>query len=56
VFLAQQVKSPLSLKEASAQWIQEFGVEAAKLIQDTVERNMGDYEYLRKFAVKPYQS
>lgn len=36
----------------NAEWAEKFGEEAAKIIRDTVDANMADYEYLKQFAMK----
>jgi hypothetical protein len=35
-----------------AEWTEKYGEEGAKLIRDTVEANVPDYEYLKQFAIK----
>ncbi|KAF4550672.1 Hypothetical protein D9617_16g014600 [Elsinoe fawcettii] len=34
------------------EWTKKYGEEAAKVIRDTVERCLPDYEYLKQFAIK----
>lgn len=33
-------------------WRKKFGEEAARVIRSTVDANVGDYEYLKSFALK----
>ncbi|OJD34507.1 uncharacterized protein BKCO1_22000133 [Diplodia corticola] len=35
-----------------AEWVEKFGEEGAKVIQDTVDKNVADYEYLKQFAMR----
>lgn len=37
----------------TAKWTELYGKEAAAVIQESIEDNMGDYLYLRQFAIKP---
>ena len=34
------------------EWTDKYGEEAAKIIRQTVDENVADYEYLKSFAVK----
>jgi hypothetical protein len=34
------------------EWTEKYGEEGARVIKKTVEKNVGDYEYLKQFAVK----
>ncbi|KAK8182498.1 P-loop containing nucleoside triphosphate hydrolase protein [Phyllosticta citribraziliensis] len=45
-------KIPKSDAELYAEWTDKFGPEGAKCIQDTVDKNVADYEYLKSFAMK----
>ncbi|KAB2573399.1 hypothetical protein DBV05_g7913 [Lasiodiplodia theobromae] len=45
-------KSPKSDDELYAEWVDRFGEEGAKVIKETVENNVADYEYLKKFTMK----
>ncbi|MCJ1397316.1 hypothetical protein MMC11_000508 [Xylographa trunciseda] len=38
--------------EEDAEWREMFGEEAAKMIRETVDTNIKDYEYLKQFAMK----
>jgi hypothetical protein len=37
-------------------WRDEFGFAGARLIRTVVDESMQDYEYLKKFAIKPQPS
>ncbi|KAG8528847.1 uncharacterized protein KY384_006536 [Bacidia gigantensis] len=39
--------------EEDAEWAERFGPDGAKVIRDTVNANIKDYEYLKRFALKP---
>ena len=46
-------KKKVKSKEAeNAEWTEKFGREAAKIIRQTVDANVADYEYLKQFAMK----
>ncbi|KAF2492291.1 hypothetical protein BU16DRAFT_515107 [Lophium mytilinum] len=45
-------KSPKSDEQLYAEWTDKFGEEGAKVIKETVEANIPDYEYLKQFAIK----
>ncbi|KAI9760471.1 MAG: hypothetical protein M4579_001665 [Chaenotheca gracillima] len=45
-------KKPKENKDEDAEWTAKFGAEGAKIIRDTVEKNIPDYEYLKQFAIK----
>jgi len=40
------------MDEHYAEWKEKYGDEAARLIRDTVEKNVADYEYMKQFAIK----
>ncbi|KAK0673936.1 P-loop containing nucleoside triphosphate hydrolase protein [Cercophora samala] len=42
----------LTRDEENAQWREKYGEEGQKLIRETVDANVADYEYLKQFAVK----
>jgi hypothetical protein len=42
----------MSTEEENLAWQEEFGREGAATIRKTIEANMQDYEYLRKFRLK----
>ncbi|KAK0748602.1 P-loop containing nucleoside triphosphate hydrolase protein [Apiosordaria backusii] len=52
--LKPRVNGPkiLSVEEEDAQWREKYGEEGQKLIRETVDANVADYEYLKQFAVK----
>jgi len=33
-------------------WVERFGEEGARIIYDTAEANIADYEYLKKFKIQ----
>ncbi|KAL9100832.1 MAG: hypothetical protein Q9163_003843 [Psora crenata] len=39
-------------EEEDAEWTEKFGARGAKMIRETVDANVEDYEYLRRFALK----
>ena len=41
-----------SSEQEDAEWEEKYGAEGAKLIRETVEANLKDYEYLKQFAIK----
>lgn len=49
---SEKKKSPKSDDELYAEWVDRFGEEGAKVIKETVENNVADYEYLKKFTMK----
>jgi len=40
-------------KEWDAEWLAKYGEQAAKVIRETVDKNMDDYLYMRQFVIKP---
>lgn len=42
----------LTEEEENAQWKEKYGEEGQRLIRETVDANVADYEYLKQFAVK----
>ncbi|KIV97648.1 hypothetical protein PV10_01367 [Exophiala mesophila] len=36
-----------------AEWVEKYGEKGAKIIRETVDKNMPDYLYLKQFALKP---
>lgn len=50
--LELQCKSFKSEEEFDAEWREKFGEKGAKIIRETVNRNMADYHYLKQFALK----
>ncbi|KAF4546180.1 uncharacterized protein LTHEOB_4177 [Lasiodiplodia theobromae] len=49
---SEKKKSPKSDEELNAEWVDKFGEEGARVIKETVENNVADYEYLKQFAMK----
>lgn len=47
-----QKKAPKTDEQLFSEWTDKWGEEAAKVIQDTIEANVADYEYLKQFAIK----
>ncbi|MCJ1416410.1 hypothetical protein MMC32_002745 [Xylographa parallela] len=45
-------KKVKSKHEEDTEWHETFGEEAAKIIRETVDANISDYEYLKQFAMK----
>jgi hypothetical protein len=45
-------KTPKTDEQLYAEWTEKFGEEGAKVIKETVEANIPDYEYMKKFAIK----
>ncbi|KAK4198162.1 P-loop containing nucleoside triphosphate hydrolase protein [Triangularia verruculosa] len=52
--LRPRVNGPniLTEEEENQQWREKYGEEGQKLIRETVDANVADYEYLKQFAVK----
>jgi len=48
-----QKKAAKSEGQWDAEWRDKYGEKAAKVIRDTVDKNMDDYLYLKRFALKP---
>jgi len=45
-------KQPKSDAQVYAEWVEKYGEEGAKQIQETVDQNVADYEYLKQFSLK----
>lgn len=45
----KKTKSP---EEEDAEWREKYGEKGAKLIRETVDANIADYEYLKQFALR----
>ena len=41
-----------SRQEEDAEWLEKYGEKGAKVIRETVDANIEDYEYLKQFALK----
>ena len=46
-----QKKKLKTREEENAEWTEKFGEEGAKVIRETVDANLEDYEYLKQFAL-----
>jgi len=44
-------KKVKSHEDEDAEWAEKYGEEGAKIIRETVDKNIPDYEYLKKFAL-----
>lgn len=52
---ADKVKKPKCTKteeQFDAEWRDKFGEEGARVIRETVDRNMPDYLYMKKWAMR----
>jgi len=49
-FLTSQKKKTKSEAEWDAEWKEKYGEEAAKVIRETVDKNMEDYLYMKQFC------
>lgn len=47
-----QKKKFKSEEEFDAEWRQKYGAKGARIIRETVDRNMADYLYMKQFALK----
>ncbi|KAL9013511.1 MAG: hypothetical protein Q9173_001796 [Seirophora scorigena] len=45
-------KKAKCVKDEDSEWVEKYGEEGAKIIRETVEANMEDYEYLKQYAIK----
>ncbi|KAF7948823.1 hypothetical protein EAE96_008009 [Botrytis aclada] len=45
-------KKPKTVTQENEEWAEKYGADAAKIIRETVDANIEDYEYLKSFAVK----
>ena len=50
--LNEKHKKPKSVAEEDAEWREKFGDNGAKVVRETVNANIADYEYLKQFAMK----
>lgn len=41
-----------SVEQEDEEWKEKYGAAGAKVIRETVEANVADYEYLKSFAIK----
>ncbi|EHK98052.1 hypothetical protein M7I_6100 [Glarea lozoyensis 74030] len=49
---AAHKKKNKSIEDEDAEWKQKYGEDGAKVIRETVDANIEDYEYLKTFAIK----
>lgn len=47
-----QSKGFKSEEQFDSEWREKFGEKGAKIVRETVDRNMADYHYLKQFAIK----
>ncbi|KAI4088886.1 MAG: hypothetical protein L6R37_008133 [Teloschistes peruensis] len=45
-------KKVVSVQDEDTEWIEKFGEKGAQVIRKTIDANVEDYEYLKKFAIK----
>jgi len=45
-------KKTKTVETENAEWSKKYGPEGAKVIRETVDKNIPDYEYLKSFAIK----
>ncbi|KAL8915165.1 MAG: hypothetical protein Q9171_000284 [Xanthocarpia ochracea] len=45
-------KKVKSVEEENSEWAEKYGEKGAKVIRDTVDANLDDYEYLKQFAIE----
>ena len=45
-------KKTKTVETEDQEWREKYGEEAAKVIRETVNANIADYEYLKSFAIK----
>jgi len=51
-WLTRQKKKAKSEAEWDTEWRENYGEEAAKVIRETVDKNMEDYLYMKQFTIK----
>ncbi len=51
-FVNGKKKKTKSPEEEDAEWREKYGEKGAKLIRETVDANIADYEYLKQFALR----
>ena len=52
ILINSQKKEEHTEEELYQEWKQKFGEEKANVIQDTVRKNLADYEYLKRYAIQ----
>ena len=45
-------KKSKTVETEDKEWIEKYGEEGARIIRETVNANIPDYEYLKSFAIK----
>ena len=50
-YVTKKKKKAKSDEEEDREWLEKFGAEGAKVIRQTVNANVKDYEYLKQFAL-----
>ena len=45
-------KKAKTVESEDQEWREKYGEEAAKVIRETVNANIADYEYMKSFAIK----
>lgn len=45
-------KKAKSVGDEDKEWVEKYGEKGAKIIRETVDANIEDYEYLKQFAIK----
>lgn len=45
-------KKTKTVETEDQEWREKYGLEGAKIIRETVDANIPDYEYLKSFAIK----
>ncbi|KAI4206022.1 MAG: hypothetical protein LQ346_001332 [Caloplaca aetnensis] len=48
----EHIKKTKSVEEEDRDWAEKYGEKGAKIIRETVNANLKDYEYLKQFAIK----
>jgi len=52
LFRWQKKKKTKTVEIEDQEWVEKYGVEGQKIIRETVNANLKDYEYLKSFAIK----
>lgn len=48
----QQKKKAKSVEVENKEWADKYGEDEAKIIRETVDANLADYEHLKSFALR----
>ncbi|KAI9781711.1 MAG: hypothetical protein M1835_004242 [Candelina submexicana] len=51
-YFGYKKKQTKSIEDQDSEWTEKFGAKGAKIIRETVNANIADYEYLKSFAIK----